>query len=285
MRRAGTIPPPNEKVCRGCHVLKPIEEFSKNGRNPDGFQQRCKACVKAMHADHYQRNSERIKAKSRAWSQANPEQKRETGRNYRQQKGVLIRAKQRQWRIQNRDRILPLQRAKYWNSRDEIRQRAHARYWADPEQARAKRRNHYQRFYTQKPEARLRQKTKARERYLLNKDRYDARKRVWIDKNKARMRAVKSAYKARKRNAAGRYTGHEWETLCNWFGNVCLRCGASAPLTVDHVVPLNIGGANDITNLQPLCVSCNSSKRDTLADYRDPERLPAFLQHLLLAIE
>jgi hypothetical protein len=36
---------------------------------------------------------------------------------------------------------------------------------------------------------------------------------------------------------------------------------------VDHVVPLEQGGANDISNLVPACRSCNASKRD-----RTPEQ-------------
>ena len=31
-------------------------------------------------------------------------------------------------------------------------------------------------------------------------------------------------------------------------------------LTVDHVVPLSLGGGNGIDNIQPLCQNCNSSK-------------------------
>jgi diadenosine tetraphosphate (Ap4A) HIT family hydrolase len=42
-------------------------------------------------------------------------------------------------------------------------------------------------------------------------------------------------------------------------------CGISADekaLEVDHIVPRNDGGSDDIINLQALCYSCNASKRD-----------------------
>jgi diadenosine tetraphosphate (Ap4A) HIT family hydrolase len=45
----------------------------------------------------------------------------------------------------------------------------------------------------------------------------------------------------------------------------CELCGISADqkaLEVDHIIPKNLGGIDDITNYQALCYSCNASKRD-----------------------
>ena len=45
----------------------------------------------------------------------------------------------------------------------------------------------------------------------------------------------------------------------------CELCGISADvraLEVDHIVPRNMGGTDDPSNLQALCYSCNSMKRD-----------------------
>jgi ATP adenylyltransferase len=45
----------------------------------------------------------------------------------------------------------------------------------------------------------------------------------------------------------------------------CELCGISAyekALEVDHILPRNHGGSDDITNLQALCYSCNAMKRD-----------------------
>ena len=45
----------------------------------------------------------------------------------------------------------------------------------------------------------------------------------------------------------------------------CELCGTSAEdkaLEVDHIVPRNQGGTDDLSNLQALCYSCNAMKRD-----------------------
>lgn len=44
----------------------------------------------------------------------------------------------------------------------------------------------------------------------------------------------------------------------------CLHCNAETRLSIDHIVPVSRGGTHDIDNMQTLCRSCNSRKRDTL---------------------
>ena len=60
----------------------------------------------------------------------------------------------------------------------------------------------------------------------------------------------------------------------------CVLCGISAEekaLEVDHIIPINLGGTNDRINLQALCYTCNSSKRDT--DTTDLRQVAASYAH------
>lgn len=88
------------------------------------------------------------------------------------------------------------------------------------------------------------------------------------EKYKALNRAKSRRYWNRKRALVGDYSHAEWQALCAKYNFRCACCGEQKPLTVDHVVPLSKGGANLIENLQPLCQSCNSRKRDRVIDYR-----------------
>lgn len=66
----------------------------------------------------------------------------------------------------------------------------------------------------------------------------------------------------------GHHTQQEWRDLCAKYNQRCLACGQRLPLTKDHIVPVHLGGSDDISNIQPLCRSCNSSKNARIIDYR-----------------
>lgn len=60
----------------------------------------------------------------------------------------------------------------------------------------------------------------------------------------------------------------DWHRVLTHYGDKCIKCGCPDYVTIDHVVPLSVGGRNHYTNLQPLCTGCNSQKSDLVEDYR-----------------
>lgn len=178
----------------------------------------------------------------------------------------------RQWRADNPDySVANRERARQWTRDNPDRSKARSRKWAkdNPDRIREGSRIRARRAYSKDSSRSLASGKKWRD---ANREKYLESARKWRKSNLEKVHHNKRVRYARERGAEGSYTSIEWAMLCRWFGNVCLRCGDTA-ITTDHVVSLEQGGSNYITNLQPLCGSCNSSKSNTTVDYRDPALL------------
>ena len=84
----------------------------------------------------------------------------------------------------------------------------------------------------------------------------------------ARDRGANQRRRAREFNAQGSFTADEWDALCARYDYRCLCCRERKALTADHVIPLFRNGSNRISNIQPLCLSCNCKKGTRIIDYR-----------------
>lgn len=233
------------KHCARCRTDKPLTDFSKGSRFRDGLQPYCKACMRAYRAERAAETGEHVDQRQFRPSKYAP------GEAYQ---STLVRNRER--------RRTPAFRA---YERDHV----NTRYQDDPEY-RERRKNHSRKSRPQSNHGR-------RVRYHSDPAYRQQRREINNEANRkyrqsprghALNHANTRAYRARKHAAIGSHTAAEWDALCARYDHRCLACGERRPLTEDHVIPIVKGGSDDISNIQPLCKSCNSKKGTTTIDYR-----------------
>lgn len=125
-------------------------------------------------------------------------------------------------------------------------------------------------------ENKTRERETNREWHLKNRPWSRQEKRDYINKwrraHKDRRRSEFARRRTRINEGGGEFSPQEFIDLCYLHDNKCLACKRdNIKLTADHIIPVSLGGSSWITNIQPLCQSCNSSKGAKIIDYREGE--------------
>jgi hypothetical protein len=58
----------NAKVCTKCNTEKPVAEFCRYSKAPDGYRACCKECMKPYFQEYYQKNKQRTLERTRAYN-------------------------------------------------------------------------------------------------------------------------------------------------------------------------------------------------------------------------
>lgn len=98
--------------------------------------------------------------------------------------------------------------------------------------------------------------------YQANREHHRELVKAWTKRNRDVVRSYRRARRARESGAvcAG-FTAAQLAARWSYYGDKCWICRKPATAT-DHVKPLAKGGAHMLSNLRPICTSCNCSKRD-----------------------
>lgn len=97
---------------------------------------------------------------------------------------------------------------------------------------------------------------------MLSDSKYRDSFKVWMRDAASKRRSLQLMTTYIKMNKSGQ------ELLMMKADWKCLKCESELNLCIDHVMPISKGGSSAITNYQPLCKSCNSSKHAKFVDYR-----------------
>lgn len=177
------------------------------------------------------------------------------------------RCKTRAWRAANPQRDAEVdarsdeRRRRMNRAHPEIsKKREAARYASNPEGHRERVRR-----YRAVESNRLRANEYNRRWRAQNRSRFSQMCRRWEASHPELKAASQARRYARRFGNGGSHTQEQWAAKCAAFNHRCAYCGEARPLTRDHDVPLSRGGRDDIANIIPSCLSCNSTKRTKTA--------------------
>ena len=253
------------KMCSQCDTPKPISEFYKRNGKP---RSACKICEGPKLTQYMLDHPEKMKGYRDRWKIDNPDKVKLTA-EATAVKGIAKRAKKTAERLAARPanygtvKVCTACETKVEKPLDAFNKHPMGQFGV-----RAVCRECEQKA------RRDRDKTKVNENG-----------RAWAARNPGKVLAWRRA-NMRKRSLAaaqGAFTLEQWQELLNNTGRCCLDCGISEQksiyrfskdgpvrgrLTPDHVVAVGVGGTEDISNIQPLCLPCNMKKSTKTIDFR-----------------
>jgi 5-methylcytosine-specific restriction endonuclease McrA len=225
------------KICTYCKNWRPLALFYKLANSRDGYRPDCRPCISKRQKQRYEQKREQISAQQKEYYQRNREKIINRVGRYQREHLQDRRKYIHKYQRDNARRLLDYRRKRWFDNLEESR-RKERDYRRNNEKSRA-----YVRAY----------------------------ERQWRRKNRDKVRAAWHRRRARHRSAGKSFTAKEWIALKEYYNHTCLACGRKEPeikLTPDHVIPLGPPGTGEISNIQPLCISCNSAKGAQMVDYR-----------------
>lgn len=218
------------KECLRCNTWLSLAEYNTDNSKKDGLNIYCKKCRSEKRAIV----ASEFNAKRRQIYAISSEQ---------------IKQRNKSWRDVNKDKLN--------QTRKDIRA-------ANPDKYRKQGRE----FYAKNREQIV---NTTRQKRANNPSKHRQWNSRWNKQNPDKRKVQSQRRRAFINNVTGDHTSQEWEQVKAQYNYTCLRCYRIEPeikLTVDHIIPLSLGGSNSIDNLQPLCIQCNSGKKDKAIDYR-----------------
>lgn len=249
-----------QKQCSSCKQFFPA--------TVDYFPRRrsyCYVCKRQKDKEYRQAHRDERLAYQKEYYQDHLEMIRERCKKYRQEHLLEISERHKTYYQEHREEMAAQKREYYQRRRDYLLERCQSYNKAHPEVSRRSTRR-----YRQLHRAEFLEKHKARQRlyYAAHRDEHSQYMKRYRNTLHGRMviRTLISKRRARKISAAGSHTAQQLLDQKKRQHSRCYYCSVKLGTLyhADHVVPLSLGGSDDISNIVITCPTCNLRKSNKL---------------------
>lgn len=246
------------KVCPSCGESKLFLEFHRSASKSNGHVSKCKSCVRISTATYNAANRDSHRVRDKQYYLDNQER---------------IKERQRGYYAANRDEINCKRRDAYPSAAEDQRAASKRWYEANREYANERSRRDYL-------DNRDRYMRSARERYSANRDEILAKRKEYRAEKWSTDLEFRSMYYAgnlkRKRLLEGAkqepYVREDVFARDEWLCHLCgeridpeCKFPDSGSVSIDHVIPLSLGGDDTLENVKAAHLGCNVGKGNRVA--------------------
>lgn len=248
-----------EKKCSKCSVSKPLNEFHKNKRKPDGLRCECKQCAIEYRRNYYENNRADILRKKKEYAIRNKDMLRLKSRKYWVDNRETLCENKRNHYKENRSRLLEEKKDYYKKNKEAIKQKEREYRLKNSDKIKSRLRanrdrinKYYRKKYSNDPIFKIRR--------TIGSVMAKAFKGKGYKKNSKTKELLGCEFKTAKKHIERQFTkGMTWSNHGEWH--------------IDHIIPLSSAKTEaelyklcHYRNLQPLWGKDNRIKSASIAD-------------------
>lgn len=251
--------------CSKCYRFFPATEeyFRYTSKKKNKFKCWCKKCEGEYQKDYNLRNKDKISERAKRYRQEHCEEIQERQKRYREENREKNKEYQKQYRQENKEELREKTKQYRQDHREEIRERQ-KRYRQEHREELQERQKRYREEHVDELSE------KAKQYRQEHREEIRERKKQYYEEHVDELRAYRF-----NRTAKERYDNEDIEfniisteeflSIYDFFDNKCAYSGE--PLekgnwSIDHIIPLDQGGVNELYNLVPCLLKYNSSKHN-----------------------